>query len=148
MLIRKMHKTDLPQLIIIEEMSHAVPWSEDAFFHCFRAGYPGWVLEKDKKMIGFIIVTLQVEECHILNITVDRRFQRQGYGHQLLTFALAEAQKQGAVIAYLEVRHSNTRAIKLYEKMGFVQIGIRKDYYPVPTGREDALVFAKDLFVK
>lgn len=148
MLIRKLHKTDLPKLIIIEELSHSVPWSEEAFQHCLNARYPGWVLELEGKMIGFIIMTLQAEESHILNITIDRRYQRKGYGKQLLAYGLKEVQKGGAVIAYLEVRASNTRAIKLYENMGFIQIGVRKDYYPVPTGKEDALVFAKDLFVK
>lgn len=147
-MMRKLHKSDLPQLVIIEEASQSVPWSDEAFRHCFEAGYQGFALEQEKEMLGFIITSVNVGEAHILNLCIDRPYQRKGYGRQLLEFALAEAVKQGAMIAYLEVRKSNTRAIRLYQNMGFIQIGQRKDYYPVPTGREDALIFAKDLFVR
>ena len=144
-MLRTITKSDLRQLLAIENAVHVVPWTEDTFKVCFQAGYLGWALELDRQMIGFIIVSMRVDECHILNICVAKAYQHQGYGRQLLEYALNEAKERGAGIAYLEVRRSNTRAISLYRKMKFQLISERKDYYPTVAGREDALVFAKNL---
>ena len=148
MTLRKLYKADLQQLIQLEETTQAVPWSDEAFRHCLDAGYQVWGVEIDSKLIGFIIISVKAGESHIMNICVDPHHQRQGYGLQLLEHGLKEARAGHADIAILEVRQTNTKAIRLYKKLGFIQIGVRKDYYPVPTGREDALMFAKDLVVK
>lgn len=102
-------------------------------------------MEIDKKIIGFIIISLTIEECHILNLCVDREFQHQGWGRKLLEHALNHARKHGIGIAYLEVRRSNSRAISLYKKMKFHLVGERKGYYPTVAGNEDALIFAMSL---
>ena len=142
---RKLTISDLPQLLQLEERNQVVPWGDDVFKHCLISGYPGWVLVQEGKIIGFVIISVQIGEAHVLNLCVDRTVRKQGFGTQLLVYALEQAQLEEAQIAYLEVRSSNSRAIRLYKSMGFIQIGVRKEYYPVPTGREDALVFAKDL---
>jgi ribosomal-protein-alanine N-acetyltransferase len=144
-MLRPLFKSDMPELLMIEQVVHAVPWSEETFKVCFQAGYLGWVLEQDKQIVGFIIVTMRVEECHILNLCVASAYQRQGLGRQLLEHALGHAQAEGLKIAYLEVRRSNTRAIALYQKEHFYSIGERKEYYSTPMGKEDALIFAKIL---
>jgi ribosomal-protein-alanine N-acetyltransferase len=102
-------------------------------------------LEQDDKIIGFALISLVTGECHILNICIHPDYQHQGFGHYLLRHVLNTAKNLGSIMAYLEVRRSNTKAINLYEKIGFAQIGDRKNYYPAAKGREDALVFAKDL---
>lgn len=145
-MLRSYFKSDLPQLLAVETSSHAVPWTKDTFRMCFEAGYDGWVIEENKKLIGFIIVSAQVQECHILNICVAREHQRQGWGSKLLEQALKQVKANGIQVAYLEVRRTNTRAIALYQKMHFVRVGERKGYYPTEGGNEDALVFAKELF--
>lgn len=144
-MLRTLFKSDLAQILLIEKSVHVVPWTMDTFNMCFDSGYFGWVLEVDKKIAGFIIVSLTPDECHVLNICVSLDYQRQGYGAKLLEHALKHAKKQQVGIAYLEVRRSNTRAISLYKKMNFQQIGERKNYYPTVSGTEDALILAKSL---
>src|SRR3990167_1900485 len=118
-MFRSFHVNDIPQVYAIERLTQAAPWTEEIFRHCLHAGYIGWVLELDKQLIAFILVNLQGDECHILNIAVRPEFQRQGRGRKLLEYALLNMQQQGANMAYLEVRRSNTRAIALYEQLGF-----------------------------
>ena len=144
-MLRTLLKSDLVQLLAIEQSVHVVPWTENIFTTCLEAGYQGWVFEVDQKVIGFIIVSQRFSECHILNLCVARSYQHQGFGRKLIQHALDEAKKEGAGIIYLEVRRSNSRAITLYRKMKFHLIGERKDYYPTISGHEDALIFAKSL---
>ena len=144
-MVREYFKSDIKELLIIENSVHVAPWTEETFKLCFDAGYLGWVWEEGQKILGFIIISLTTDECHILNICVAREFQRQGLGQKLLNFVMDHAKKRGAGIIYLEVRRTNTRAIQLYEKNQFYLIGERKDYYPIPNGYEDALIFAKTL---
>lgn len=144
-MMRTLFKSDLNQLLEIEKSVNVAPWTEDTFAACFHSGYIGWVIELDKKIIAFIMVSLTVDECHILNLCVVREFQHQGWGHKLLNQALMHARQNGVSIAYLEVRKSNTRAIALYQKLKFQLVGQRKNYYPTQAGQEDALIFALDL---
>jgi ribosomal-protein-alanine N-acetyltransferase len=144
-MLRPLTEQDIPYLLGIEQATQSTPWSEDIFKSCMQAGYEGWVIEDNHFVIGFIIFSIQLNESHILNLGVHPNFQRLGFGHQLMSHALNESKKDGVSVAYLEVRSSNNPAIALYKKMGFKQIGTRRDYYPATTGREDALVFAKDV---
>lgn len=144
-MLRTFFKSDIPAVLAIEQAIHVVPWGEDTFRICFQEGYLGWVMEMDAKPVGFIIVSLRADECHILNVAVARDYQHQGFGRQLIEHALAHAKQKNAGITYLEVRRSNSRAISIYEKMNFHLIGERKDYYPTVSGTEDALIFAKSL---
>ena len=144
-MLRLLTRTDLNAILEIERLVHIVPWTEETFEQCFDTGYVGWAVELEKKMIGFIIVALRPNECHVLNLCVRREYQRNGYGRQLLEYALTKAKDAGAGIAYLEVRRSNIPAISLYRKTAFHLVGERKHYYPSAEGTEDALVFAKSL---
>lgn len=144
-MLRKLHRSDLTQLLAIEQATHLMPWTENTFKTCFQTGCLGWVIESEKKMVGFIIISLRSSECHILNLCVDPHYQHQGLGRQLLEHAMTQAKQHGVEMIYLEVRRSNTRAISLYEKEGFRLLGERKEYYPSHEGHEDALVLAKML---
>lgn len=144
-MLRNLHKADLPKVLKIETSVQVVPWTAETFNTCIESGYKGWVIEQDKSLVGFAIASMTKDECHILNLCIDRTYQYQGWGRKLLEYVLNEAREQGVGIAYLEVRRSNTRAIALYRKMHFLQIAERKDYYPTVAGDEDALVFAKRL---
>lgn len=142
-MLRKFFKSDLQEMLTIEQAVHIAPWNEATFKTCFEQGYFGCVAELDKKVIGFVIYSIKVGECHILNLCVAREYQHHGWGRKLMEYALAHARKEGAGAVYLEVRRSNSRAISLYTKMNFQQIGERKGYYPTVNGVEDALVFAR-----
>jgi [ribosomal protein S18]-alanine N-acetyltransferase len=144
-MLRTFFKSDLHQLLSIEESVHIAPWTVETFETCFKSGYTGWVVEKDNKIIGFVIISLQADECHVLNLCVANEYQHQGFGRKLIEHALSHAKRQGIGIAYLEVRRSNSRAIALYRKLKFHLIGERKSYYPSQMGYEDALIFAKSL---
>jgi ribosomal-protein-alanine N-acetyltransferase len=130
-ILRKMVKEDLAALLVIESASQGAPWTEETFKTIFETAYDGWVLEVDGKVVGYIVVGMQAEECHILNLCIARDFQRLGHGSKLLEYALTEARKRHISIAYLEVRRSNSRAIALYTRHGFVLIGERREYYHI-----------------
>ena len=144
-MFRKMVKTDLAQLLMIEQSVQGAPWTEETFQTCFTLEFDGWVTEHDHRIVGYIVMSLRPDECHILNLCVAREYQRQGLGRRLLEFGLEEARNRKMGIAYLEVRRSNSRAIALYRKMKFLLIGERKDYYQTVSGPEDALIFAMSL---
>lgn len=144
-MMRTLNKTDLEQILAIEESVHQVPWTEDTFQTCFKSAFIGWVIEQEGKIIGFIILSLRPDDCHVLNLCVAKAHQHHGYGKKLLEQALQYAKEKGAGIAYLEVRRSNAIAIALYRKLRFHLVGERKAYYPTADGHEDALIFAKSL---
>jgi ribosomal-protein-alanine N-acetyltransferase len=145
MQLRTLYKADIPQILAIEKSVHVVPWTEETFKMCFRSGYFSWGIEHEGKVIGFIIISLSKEECHVLNLCVALDHQHQGLGRKMLKYALSHAKQNGVGIAYLEVRRSNSRAISLYRKMNFHLVGERKNYYPTIAGNEDALIFAMSL---
>lgn len=146
-MIYKLSEMDLPRIVLIEESAHITPWTEDIFQRCLEAGYRFLGIDQEQNLVGFVIYSLQVGECHILNLCVEVPYQGKGLGEALLQQALKQAKEEGASIAFLEVRRSNARALTLYKKLGFIQVGSRKGYYPKESGREDALIFAKDLGV-
>lgn len=95
------------------------------------------VLHDDQQVQGFIAGALAGDDWEIENIAVDVPLQRRGLGSQLLCDFLNRIQQSGQSVL-LEVRESNVAARKLYERIGFVQIGRRTAYYQAPL--EDALV--------
>jgi ribosomal-protein-alanine N-acetyltransferase len=148
MQIRQLNDLDIPNLLTVEEAAQSNPWSEAAFKRCFEANYLGWTAEIPGKMLGFVMISINLGECHILNLCVHPTEQHKGAGRMLLLYALRWAKQVGAGMVYLEVRRSNLAAIGLYRKMNFKIIGERKEYYPNGKEREDAIIFARDLGVE
>ncbi|MGD9152045.1 MAG: ribosomal protein S18-alanine N-acetyltransferase [Gammaproteobacteria bacterium] len=97
-------------------------------------------LQENHVVIGTAVISIVLDEAEILDIKINPEKRHQGYGAQLMQFLLKFAAEQKVKKIFLEVRVSNKIAIKLYQKFGFKQIAIRKDYYKTKTGREDALV--------
>ena len=83
-----------------------------------------------------------LDEASLLNICIVPSEQGNGYAKVLLQFLCEQVRTLGADTLFLEVRASNQTALHLYEKMGFNQIGTRRNYYPAKKGREDAWIFA------
>ena len=96
----------------------------------------------DAKVVGHSILSVAAGEAHLLNVCINPEVQGNGFGRQLVQHILSRAVARGASKVFLEVRPSNLIAFKLYESLGFQEIGLRKDYYPAENGREDALVFS------
>jgi len=140
--IRLLKDRDIDAVLKIEQQVYNYPWSKGIFQDCLKVGYSNWALIKDDIFIGYAIVSIAVGEGHILNICIDPAFKRQGLGQYFLNAVIAVAKKEHADCLFLEVRPSNIAAIMLYKKMGFKQIGQRKNYYPASSGKEDALIMA------
>ena len=143
--IRPMMEIDLPEVAAIERMRYAFPWSENIFRDCLRVGYTCRALDLAGQIIGYGVMSLGAGEAHILNVCVRDEFRTVGFGRRLLEHLLERAAAAGVSEAFLEVRPSNLSAIRLYQKLGFEQIGIRRGYYQAPEGREDAIVLKKGL---
>jgi ribosomal-protein-alanine N-acetyltransferase len=103
------------------------------------------VLEHGDRVCGFIIFSSVLDEVCIHNLAVHPARQGEGFGRSLVVAALELAKQQGAGRCLLEVRESSTAARGLYETLSFQLDGIRKNYYPTPTGREDALLMSRQL---
>jgi len=140
--IRTMREEDLDEVIALEESVYPFPWTRGIFHDCLSVGYSCWVFQQDEKIIAYIIMSIAAGEAHILTLVVDPEFQGQGYAKKILQYALDLARERNTESVYLEVRPTNERAIGLYKKAGFNEIGFRKGYYPAKNGYEDALVMA------
>lgn len=140
-----MNERDLDAVSALEGSVQAFPWSRGNFADSLAAGHCVWVCRIGGELVGFSVVMIVIDEAHLLNVAVCPRFQGQGFGARLLRHAMEEARAHGANRLFLEVRPSNAAAVRLYRHFGFTQIGLRKAYYPAAEGREDALVFEKEL---
>jgi ribosomal-protein-alanine N-acetyltransferase len=143
--LRPMRLEDLPGVMPVEQAAYTHCWSEGIFRDCVRVGYQCWVAELGDELVGHAVMSVAVGEAHILNLCIAPGRQGQGLGRRLLRRMLRMAGELQADTAYLEVRESNSIARRLYESLGFSQIGLRPDYYPDGEGRENALVYAKTL---
>jgi ribosomal-protein-alanine N-acetyltransferase len=143
--IRPMVEMDLAEVAKIEQLSYAFPWSENIFRDCLRVGYTCRALDLAGRVIGYGVMSVGAGEAHILNVCVRDEFRNLGFGRRLLEHLLERAAAAGVAEAFLEVRPSNLAAIRLYQRLGFEQIGIRRGYYQAPDGREDAIVLKRDL---
>lgn len=142
---RLMRETDLDEVIAIEEAVYPSPWTRGIFHDCLHIGYLCRVLELNGKIVAYSIISVAVEESHLLTIVVPENEQGKGYGKKMLDEMIRLAKKNGANTMYLEVRTSNKTAIQLYHQRGFNELGIRNNYYPAGQDREDALILALDL---
>jgi len=144
-LLRPMRKSDLNDVLAVEQAAYEFPWSLGIFRDCLRIGYDCHVYQMPHGLMGHGIMSVAMGECHLLNICVHPDYQRQGYGRQMVEYLLAQARSRNAVVALLEVRVRNVAAYRLYTALGFDEIGVRKAYYPAHNGREDAIILARDL---
>lgn len=146
--LRPIRESDLDAVMVVEERGYPHPWSRNVFRDCLRAGYSAWMLEGDDgAVLGYGVLSHAADECHLLNLCVDPQVQSRGVGRSLLVSLLQMARMRGARQVFLEVRPSNKHAIKLYDSVGFNEIGRRPRYYPAANNqREDAIVMAMELF--
>jgi ribosomal-protein-alanine N-acetyltransferase len=143
--LRPMAEIDLPVVMAIESAIYAYPWTQGNFRDSLAAGYDCWMYLRDGEPIGYAVLMRASDEAHLLNLSIAADRQRQGYGSLLLQQLCELARGCGARLFFLEVRPSNAAALGLYERHAFQRIGLRRDYYPAPSGREDALIFGLQL---
>ena len=144
-LLRPMQDADLDAVIWIEPTIYSHPWTRGNFADSLNAGHSAWVLILHGEIIGYTLMMLVLDEAHLLNISIAKTHQKQGWGRILLEHMLAKAKQYKAANMFLEVRTSNVDAIALYENMGFNEMAVRRGYYSADpkisnTGREDAIL--------
>lgn len=140
--IREMKREDIPNIMRMEKELFATSWEEEMFIEEIERQY-AYVLEIKNKIIGYICGWKLLDEFNITNIAVASDFQRKGFGKALVQFLMSKLLDENCFKFFLEVRESNQAAKKLYEKLGFVVIGSRKNYYHSPE--EDAMVLGVNL---
>ena len=145
--LRPMREADLDAVMRIEERAYPFPWTRGIMRDCLQAGYAMWVQEaRDDGIVGYGVLSIAVGEAHVLNLCTAPGHEGQGLGRRMLQALLRIARGHGAQRVFLEVRPSNPRAIELYDRSGFNEIGRRPRYYPAANnGREDAIVMAMEL---
>lgn len=144
--IAPMHPEHLPQVLAIERAAYAFPWTEGIFNDCLRVGYSSWIVCNTLGEVqGYALMSLAAGEAHVLNVCVSPQRRGLGLGRYLMRHLLRLAEAGSVERMFLEVRRSNEEALRLYEHLGFSQVGTRKGYYPAAGGREDALVLALDI---
>ena len=155
-----MQIADLDAVLEIESVSHLHPWTRGNFSDSLAAGHWAYCIRPqiDQAIKGsyldpailwaYCILFPAVDELHLLNITVSPKLRKLGLGSRMMAAIEGVAAQQNIPRIILEVRPSNIAAVTLYQKLGYEQIGIRKNYYPADPQlgiREDALVMAKSI---
>ena len=140
-----MVEADLNEVAQTERRAYIYPWARSVFADCLKESSQCWVACLADAIVGHGVLSIGAGEAHLLNVCIDRDSQGKGYGRDFVKHMLSRARAAGADALFLEVRPSNHVADRLYDSMGFVQVGLRKDYYPSAFGREDARVLVMDL---
>ncbi len=142
-----MTHADLDAVLAVEAGAYSHPWTRGNFIDSLAAGH--WTdLRHDERgaLQAYSVAMPAVDDLHLLNLTVAPPWQGQGLARELLERLADRGRVSALRRLLLEVRPSNPRALQLYRQRGFVQIGLRKAYYPAAHGRrEDAIVMALSL---
>lgn len=138
--VKEAHILDIDKFLEIEKVSFKDPWSRSMFLSELedrnrRIYYKALINEE---VAGFIGLWFIVDECHIVNIAVHPDFRNKGVAKSLVQRAVMEGGIRGVNSFTLEVRAGNEEAIKLYEGLGFMKAGYRKNYYE--KEREDGII--------
>ncbi len=133
----------------LDATSSAWPWSEAQYLRCCTPVADNreraLLLETGSELQGLVVFAREFDDGSIYNIVVASSSRRRGYGVVLLEAAIDALAATGARRCLLEVRKSNTGARRLYASCGFHVDGTRRNYYPLPPGREDAILMSLDL---
>jgi ribosomal-protein-alanine N-acetyltransferase len=144
-IVRPMKEDDLERIMKIEQVSFPTPWSQHAFLtELTENEYARYFcLEMDKQVIGYMGLWFILEEGHITNVAIAPEFRGQHLGEFLMSSVMQKMKAEGMERMTLEVRTSNLKAQRLYERLGFVLAGKRKGYYS--DNLEDALIMWVEL---
>ena len=145
-ILRTMTPENLDAVMAIEQAAYSHPWSRGNFRDSLNPLFDAQCLWLGDELLGYFLAMHGVEEMHLLNITVAPAHQGEGWGHMMLDALSLISRNVGAQTLWLEVRQSNARALQVYERYGFVRVGLRKDYYPADRQqREHAVVMSLKL---
>jgi ribosomal-protein-alanine N-acetyltransferase len=140
--LEPMLASDIQALVEIETQCHYSPWNEKQFQSSIESSHHCFVLKDEQAICAYIVLSTAADEAELLNITVAPDFQKLGLGTQVLLTAIDYLDNSINTL-FLEVRESNQAAIALYQSLDFNEVGLRPNYYPAKSGREDAIIMAK-----
>ena len=141
-IISQIEVSDFDRLYEIEQQAHLVPWSFGTLKNNQGDRYLNLKLIENDQIIGFAICQIVLDEATLFDIAILPSHQGNGLGKLLLNELIAQLKEKAVQTLWLEVRESNPARF-LYEKIGFNEVDIRKNYYPKPSGgRENAVVMA------
>ena len=143
MIIEKMNSSHVAQIAQLEKICFSDPWSEKSVASELDNKLAFWLVAAEEDTVaGYIGSQTVIDETDMMNVAVHPDFRRKGIAEALVNTLVGNLKKMGSRCLTLEVRASNAPAIALYEKLGFAEIGRRKNYYRNP--REDALILRKE----
>ena len=143
MIIETMNAAHVPQIAELETLCFSDPWSEKSIETELTCRLSLWfVALEDDKVVGYVGSQTVIDETDMMNIAVHPDHRRKGIAEALIEALTDALREKGSKALTLEVRASNIPAITLYDKLGFVQVGLRKNYYRNP--KEDALILRKE----
>jgi ribosomal-protein-alanine N-acetyltransferase len=139
-----MNETHLKDLALLEKQCFSVPWSENALrMELTKENSRFFVAVIKNEVLGYIGANNVLGEVYIDNIAVFSNFRGLGVATTLLNHLISVSKEEKCDLVTLEVRESNTIARKLYEKLGFKNVGVRKNFYDQP--KEDGIIYTKFL---
>ena len=143
MRIVNMNESHVAQVAELEKICFSDPWSENSVASELKNPLSCWlVAEEDGVAAGYIGSQTVMDESDMMNVAVHPDHRRKGVAESLVNELIEALKKRGSRCLILEVRASNEPAKALYEKLGFVQVGLRRNYYRNP--KEDALILRKE----
>lgn len=143
MMIVHMNESHVAQVAALEKICFSDPWSETSVASELKNPLSCWlVAEEDGEVAGYVGSQTVMDESDMMNVAVHPDYRRKGIAEKLVMELVEALKKRDSRCLTLEVRASNEPARALYEKLGFVQVGLRKNYYRNP--REDALILRKE----
>ena len=141
--IIQMKASHVAQVADLEAICFSDPWSEKSVASEITNPLSYWLVAVDgERVAGYVGSQTVLDETDMMNIAVHPDYRRQGLAERLVAQLVEALKDKGSRCLTLEVRQSNTPAIGLYEKLGFSQIGLRKNYYRNP--KEHALILRKE----
>ena len=139
----KMTQAHVVQVAQLEKLCFSLPWSENSVTSELRNPLSLWIVAVEgETLAGYAGSQSVMGEADMMNLAVQPEYRRQGIGEKLVSVLITALAQQSVSSLTLEVRASNAPAISLYEKLGFVQVGRRPNYYRNP--KEDALILRKE----
>ena len=143
MRITLMESAHVSQVAQLEKLCFSAPWSENSISSELTNPLSCWLVALDgDRVAGYVGSQTVLDESDMMNIAVDPQYRRQGIARALVEELVKCLARKESRCLTLEVRASNAGAIALYGKLGFVQVGLRKNYYRNP--REDAMILRKE----
>lgn len=138
-LIRDMRTEDVKAVAELESQIFSKPWSRQGFLDAVKLENTIFlVAEEEDSIVGYMGMYISLDEGEITNVAVKPCMRCHGIGGKMIKVMQKKAKQRGICSIVLEVRVSNTNAIRLYEQNGFLNQGVRKEFYELP--REDAYI--------